>query len=256
MLDADTEEVLIAGPGVSPGYLNDAALDAVKFIERDGVRFVRSGDRGRWIDGPDGQGPVLELVGRLTDDRQVKVRGFRVQLDGVEATLLQLPIVRQAAVLYHLDALHAFATLNVSIESFEVCGGRVAVEVYCRQKLPVYEIPATLTVLDALPMTANGKVDAAALRTLAAASKEGFVAGAGADHQFRSSLERIVASTFEAVLTLPPGTARPLSNFFELGGTSLTAVQMITLLHSQLADPAINPTGVARFDLDADQRKV
>src|SRR5690606_14521971 len=114
---------------------------------KPGERIYRTGDIGRWrADG------VLEYLGRR--DRQVKLRGYRIELGEIEHRLLQCPGVEQAAVTMHERALVAYVTGRVDTDD---------VRARLRVALPAYTVPAEIVVRERMPLTANGKLDYAAL---------------------------------------------------------------------------------------------
>jgi amino acid adenylation domain-containing protein len=156
-------EVVIGGAGVATGYLRRASLTATRFIRHDRIgRAFLTGDLGRWR--PDGR---LVLHGRA--DRQVKVRGGRVELGEVESVLEQHPGVDAAAVVVHLGG-----QVGETLAAFVVPGADVAVEDlwnFAAAQLPSYAVPGTITLLPALPASASGKTDYPRLAEMAAAAR-------------------------------------------------------------------------------------
>uniref|UniRef100_UPI000E6A3724 non-ribosomal peptide synthetase n=1 Tax=Streptomyces europaeiscabiei TaxID=146819 RepID=UPI000E6A3724 len=146
-------ELLIAGTGLTPGYLGDPHLTAAAFTEREGRRWYRSGDRvRRTADG------VLEFLGRLDD--QVKVRGHRVELGEVEAALLTHPGVARAAVLLRDGRLEAYVEPRTGAHTLD--RRRLdprEVRAFLSRALPPYMLPARVHSLPALPLTGTGKID-------------------------------------------------------------------------------------------------
>ncbi|MCP2243433.1 AMP-binding protein [Lentzea aerocolonigenes] len=158
-LPAATGELCVRGPQRFPGYL-DPADNAGRFVRSDGVRadtadpefFYRTGDRVRWSD------HGLVHLGRL--DHQVKVRGYRVELGEVEAALRAVPGVRDAVVV-------AVPGRRGETNLAAACTGEPGDALTAlRARLPEYMVPETLTVLDTLPLNANGKIDRRALGAL------------------------------------------------------------------------------------------
>ncbi|MBD9735392.1 amino acid adenylation domain-containing protein, partial [Streptomyces sp. H28] len=145
-------ELLIAGTGLTDGYLGEPELTARAFVVRDGRRWYRSGDRVRWS--ADG---ALEFLGRLDD--QVKIRGNRVEPGEVEAALQTHPGVGRAVVIAQEGRLHAFVTVRAGAGR----PGTRDMRRHLASLLPSYMVPARLTVVDALPLTGTGKVDRTAL---------------------------------------------------------------------------------------------
>jgi D-alanine--poly(phosphoribitol) ligase subunit 1 len=167
--DGTWGEVLIAGPQVSPGYLaapGEAVPGAERFVtlQATGERAYRTGDRGRW------QGDLLYLAGRL--DRQVKVRGYRIELDEVAAHLEALPGVAEAAVIAVPPEAPAYlvafvATAEMPADQAEAFRRGEALREALRTRLPGYAVPRVVRFLPRLPLTARGKVDYRALEALA-----------------------------------------------------------------------------------------
>ncbi|KAA6212543.1 amino acid adenylation domain-containing protein [Streptomyces albofaciens JCM 4342] len=165
-------DLLVGGDGIALGYLNDPVLTAERFLDdpfgpRPGGRLYRTGDRARWR--PDG---VLEYRGR--HDRQVKLRGFRVELDEIETRLRSHEAVGEAVV--ELDGEGARAR-PVAFVTPARPGGAVAVgqvRAYVASWLPAPAVPARIHVLDRFPVTGAGKVDRRALvaRTMAPGGRD------------------------------------------------------------------------------------
>ncbi|MEW5925947.1 MAG: amino acid adenylation domain-containing protein [Gemmatimonadota bacterium] len=209
-------ELFVGGPGVARGYLGRPELTAETFVPdpfgEPGARLYRTGDRVRWrADG------VLEFVGRL--DFQVKIRGFRVEPGEVEAVLAGHPGVREAAVVVREAApgerrLVAFATAQEGAELVPA-----GVRAYLAERMPDHMVPAAVVVLEAMPLTPNGKVDRRALPAPDLGGAEEPVAP-------RTPTEEVVAGIFAGVL----GTGRvgAHDDFFELGGHSLLATRVVS----------------------------
>ena len=149
-------EIVIAGPNVSPGYLGRPDLTERAFFQLDGQRAYRTGDWGRLKDG------LLFFEGRM--DNQVKVRGHRVELGDVEAHLRALPGVRDAVVvpLMKRGAVDALCAVVVPAQEAPPQFTR-ELRTRLAERLPAYMLPYKFRVAQALPLTANGKVDRAAL---------------------------------------------------------------------------------------------
>jgi len=155
-------ELCIAGVGVARGYLNRPELTAERFASGalDGEdRVYRTGDLARWL--PNGE---IEYLGRM--DQQVKVRGFRVEPGEIEECLRAHPTVRDAAVVALDDGRQTYLRGHV-VTTTPV--PEQELKEHLRAALPEYMLPARIVALDALPMTANGKLDRAALRAHTAA---------------------------------------------------------------------------------------
>jgi amino acid adenylation domain-containing protein len=203
-------EVVIRGSHLSNGYRN-ADRDTGPFRPLPGAgegRVYRTGDLGRYT--PSG---AVILVGRA--DEQVKVRGFRVELGEVEAALRAHPDVRDAAVRVFehrgITSLHAYVTsAGAMIPEHDVLR-------LLRSRLPPYAVPSGITVLPALPLTAAGKVNRAALPP---PGQEG--PGRVTDDAPEGDLERLVLAAWKEVLGIP--RIRTDDNFFEIGGNSMAII--------------------------------
>ncbi|MFL6075227.1 MAG: non-ribosomal peptide synthetase [Mycobacteriales bacterium] len=219
-------ELYAAGVGLAHGYLNQPALTAERFVAnpygRPGERMYRTGDLVRWS-----PGGVLEFVSRA--DGQVKIRGFRVELAEVEAALRRHPDLSQAAVTVRADREgHKRLVAYVVVGSSAGSGARLDTTDLRRHvgdQLPEYMVPAAFVVLDALPMTANGKLDHASL-------PEPELEPAGQGRGPRSHQEKVLCELFAEVLKLPAVGID--DNFFALGGHSLLATRLISRVRSAL----------------------
>ncbi|MCP3140924.1 non-ribosomal peptide synthase/polyketide synthase [Pyxidicoccus xibeiensis] len=217
-------ELYLSGVGLARGYLGQPGLTAERFLpdpfsREPGARMYRTGDVARWQQ--DGQ---LAFVGRA--DSQVKIRGFRVELGEVEQALNVVAGVRQAVVLARPDS--AGTKQLVAWVAMPGEPKLTASELRARleQRLPGYMVPGAFVVLDALPLTANGKVDRKALPAprLEREADEGFVPP-------RTDAERALAEIWQEVLGLKRVGAR--DNFFELGGHSLLATQVASRIRQR-----------------------
>ncbi|HWY76206.1 MAG TPA: amino acid adenylation domain-containing protein, partial [Verrucomicrobiae bacterium] len=212
-------ELLIGGDGLALGYLNNPELTAQKFVpnpfvEEPGARLYRSGDLARFL--ADG---ILEFHGRT--DSQVKVRGFRIELDEVESALGQHPAIRECAVIARQNG----SGDKCLAAYFVARDGALPLDAELRralgEKLPEYMLPSHFIRLDALPLNANGKVDRRALPA-PDNSRPNLDVKYSAP---RNDIERSLAEVWESVLgTRPIGRE---DRFFEMGGHSLLAVQLL-----------------------------
>ncbi len=208
-------EIHVSGLGVARGYLNQPELTGESFIRHpSGRRMYRTGDLGRWL--AEGQ---LEFRGRR--DQQIKFNGVRIEPREIEAALCAHPAVTEAAVLVR-DAgspgdrrLVAYLVCRESRPDIDVLRHHLA------QRLPAYMVPSAFVVLDALPLTVNGKFDS---RALPEPDIGAYTAAAYVPPE--TPLERQIATIWEELL----GHERisVTANFFDLGGHSLNAVRLMS----------------------------
>jgi acyl carrier protein len=216
-------ELWIGGDGLARGYTGRPELTASSFVPDPfgqlGGRLYRTGDRVR--DRGDGK---LEFLGRR--DAQVKVRGFRIELGEIEWALVSHEGVASAVVLAREDGQGQRRLVGYVVASGEVSPTGSDLRSYLQQRLPEYMVPAFYVPLEALPLTANGKVDRKAFpEPEKPTSARGYVAPA-------NQTEEILAGIWAEVLGLPRvGTA---DDFFELGGHSLLATQVISRARQSL----------------------
>ena len=212
-------ELCVAGVGLARGYLNRPELTAEKFIPNPfgpGCLY-KTGDLARWL--PDGN---IEFLGRI--DHQVKLRGFRIELGEIEAVLCRHPAVQECAVLAREDTRgekHVIAYVVLRDPGADLRS-------HLRNSLPDYMIPSTFVILEALPVTPNGKVDRKALPApdfATLSSQAGFVAP-------RTPSEIALAAIWAQVLGIQSIGVH--DNFFALGGHSLLATRVISHMRQTL----------------------
>lgn len=212
-------ELYIGGAGVARGYRNNPALTAEKFVRSPfggrSDRLYRTGDRGRFL--PDGE---IEFLGRLDD--QIKIRGYRVEPNEIINALNAYPGVQASVVTVEADQAGAKRLIAyvVLVPGAEV--DPTGLRKMLSQQLPDYMVPAMLVQVKALPMTANGKVDLAALPAPTATN-------ALTDDKFvapRTSVEKRMAKILIPLLHVDQVSVK--DNFFLLGGHSLLGTQLIT----------------------------
>ena len=201
-------ELCIGGIGLARGYLGRAGLTAERFVADPlgaaGTRLYRTGDRARW--NADG---VLEYLGRL--DQQVKLRGFRVEPEEIEARLLALAGIAQAVVLVRDAQLIGYYTAHAELDE-------QTVKIALAAELPEYMVPALLMRLDAIPLSPSGKLDRRALPEPVWQTREHV--------EPHTPLQLQIAAIWREVLGLPRIGLR--DDFFALGGHSLLATQIIS----------------------------
>jgi nonribosomal peptide synthetase DhbF len=215
--------VHIGGDGVARGYLNRPDLDAVSFVadpfaHAPGARMYRTGDIARRL--PDGN---IDLLGRR--DRQVKVRGVRVEPGEIEAALARQPQVRQAVVVLRED-VPGDKRLVAYVCARDDAVSTADLRAFARQRLPDYMVPAAIVLLPELPLTHNGKVDRHALPVPA------FDGNAPAWALPRTPIETALARAMAEVLNLDRIGID--DNFFDLGGHSLSAVRLTSRIRDAL----------------------
>jgi amino acid adenylation domain-containing protein len=222
-------DLYIGGLGLARGYWGDPERTAAAFLDHPAraARLYRTGDRARvW------PGGTIEFLGRR--DQQVKVQGFRVELGEVETALARQPGISQAVVTavgerFEAKRLVAYVvpedpTLR-SPEADARMGAALAEAL--RALLPAYMVPPVFVVLDALPVSANGKVDRKALPV-----PGGLLASRRERVAPRTAVETGVAEVWAAVLDQPRVGVH--DNFFELGGDSLSAIRLVSRLRESL----------------------
>lgn len=208
-------EIYIGGAGVSRGYLNRPDLTSEKYVAIDGQRFYRTGDCARYL--PDG---TIEFIGRLYD--QVKIRGYRVELGEVEAVLGRHAAVREAVVVADEDATRERRLIAYLVPSRECAIAVDEIRRFLRDRVPAYMIPSAFTILETLPLTANGKIDRRALPAVHCSTP----GDAGCFVAPRSPLERQLTGIWTTALGLERVGVE--DNFFDVGGHSLLATQVIS----------------------------
>ncbi|MBV8602292.1 MAG: amino acid adenylation domain-containing protein, partial [Candidatus Eremiobacteraeota bacterium] len=221
-------EIWVSGPGVARGYLNRPDVTAVRFrtLELGGVErsAYRSGDLARRS--ADGG---LDYVGRI--DRQVKIRGYRIELGEVENALYAHPAVSGAVVvILGEEASHrrlgAYLTLRTPLELDDLVAS-------LRARVPHYMVPSVFRMVSEFPLTANGKIDYAALPS--------FEGGIGRGVAPSGENEERIAAIWRELLDLDEVSAD--DNFFSIGGHSLLAARMVAAVQAAFE----RPVSLARF---------
>ncbi len=239
--DGQEGELYAAGAGVALGYLNRPELNAERFLVNPFVSggrelMYRTGDRVRRR--PDGN---LEFLGRT--DRQVKINGKRVELDEIEACIRRCALIEHAAVVSPVSAggarqVYAYVTSprgqNAGTADAGAANGLTGeLREFLKRELPEHMLPASIIVLNALPLTVNGKVDRARLPSAPAAPLVGLDAHRPvAAQRSRSVVEATLMSIWCDVLGREVVGAN--DNFFDLGGTSLQLLEVHAILREKL----------------------
>jgi amino acid adenylation domain-containing protein len=217
-------ELYAGGEGLARGYLNSPELTAAKFVPNPfsrtpGERLYRTGDLVRWINSGN-----LEFIKRL--DHQVKVRGFRIELGEIETALERLKGVEQAVVITRDNKFAEKQLLAYIVTSGEISISSLREKL--REQLPDYMIPAHFVKLDTVPLTSNGKIDRQSLP-----SPVNERVTPGKDYAIpQTPLERELATIWSELLELRQVSIH--DDFFEIGGHSLLAVRMRSMVEDRL----------------------
>ncbi len=216
----------IGGAGLSRGYLNHPSLTAEYFIQdpfnsKPDARLYKSGDLGRYL--PDGN---LEYLGRR--DSQVKIRGYRIELGEIEAVLNQHPAVRESVVVIqdaeHITESKRLVAYVVPKQEQAITKGQL--QHFLKGKLPGYMLPSDFVLLKSLPLTLSGKLDRLALPV----SEQLRPNSEGTYVPCRTPVEKVLAHIWTEILGHEQFGV--YDNFFEVGGDSLFAFQVVLEVHS------------------------
>ncbi|MCR8842475.1 amino acid adenylation domain-containing protein [Paenibacillus sp. SC116] len=211
-------ELWVGGDGLARGYLNRPDLTTEKFVSNPfatGERVYKTGDLARWL--PDGS---IEYLGRI--DQQVKIRGFRIEIGEVEAAILGMDDIREAAVVVKDEE-----SMGKSLFAYIVSGENLA-QSNLRERLtkvlPSYMIPSQFIQIEKIPLTTNGKLNTVKLLTLEGQAIH--------DHAYvapSSPTEEKLAAIWSDILGIQQiGVSE---NFFEIGGHSLNATLLVSRIH-------------------------
>ncbi|WP_237719767.1 non-ribosomal peptide synthetase [Herbaspirillum sp. CF444] len=246
-------ELYIGGAGLARGYLNRPRLTAASFLPDPygppGARLYKTGDRGyRLADGR------VQFVGR--NDHQVKLRGFRIELSEIEAALMQHAEVRHAAVLVRR---HGEGDRDRRLTAYLETRSPITSELlrdFLGDQLPSHMLPAHFIALESMPLTVNGKIDRKALEALPVNMPQ---PPALAEGDYAGETERQLAGIWAQVLNV--AQVQPGHNFFELGGDSILAIQVVSkanrqeiaLTLNQIMDPDLPTLAKLAAQVDASQ---
>lgn len=223
--DGAVGELYVGGAGVADGYVGDPGLTAQRFLPAvtgaPGDRMYRTGDLARRL--PDG---TLDVLGRA--DRQVKIRGYRVEPDEVRAVLVAAPGVRDAVVVADRQRLIGYV---VPAAAGHPPAAETLVE-WCRDRLPEYLVPSVLVGIEAVPLTANGKVDLARLPDPSTVTT--------APRRPSTPVQERVAAIWTDLLGVEVGID---DRFFQVGGHSILVLRLVARIQAEF-DVAIGVAAV------------
>ena len=211
-------EICVGGAGLARGYLNRAELTAERFIpnpfnDHSSERLYRSGDLARFLANGD-----IEYLGRM--DQQVKIRGFRIELGEIESIVVQHPAVQECIVLARADSPDEKRLVAYLVANKQAAPAIGELRSYLKDRLPEYMIPAAFVMMDAIPLTANGKVDRQALPLPGSTplDSEQYMAP-------RNEIENLLTEIWQEVLDVDPVGIH--DDYFALGGDSMRVVQIV-----------------------------
>jgi acyl-coenzyme A synthetase/AMP-(fatty) acid ligase len=216
-------ELHIGGEGIARGYLHMPDATAEKFVPdpfaiQPGRRLYKTGDLARYL--PDGN---IEFLGRI--DNQLKIRGFRVELEEIEAAMRRHPEIRQVAVVARQNESNENRIVAYIAAAGEEAPSSHELRCFLLETLPEYMVPTSFVMLDALPLSPNGKIDRRALPLLDSAkeNRTDFVAP-------RTQVETDLAMIWAELLNIPQVGVQ--SNFFDLGGHSLLVIRVASRIRA------------------------
>ena len=211
-------EIYIGGPGVALGYLDEPELTAERFLDTEFGRVYKTGDRARWR-----ANGVLDYLGRA--DTQIKLRGFRMEPGEIEAALLKHPGIRHAAVT--IRDLHGEKALTAYlVRTPGAAPAEKEIREFLQRHVPAQMIPTFYGWLDAMPLTANGKLDLKALP-----EPDSTPAPRTSLIEPRNDIESGIAELWTSVLGRNGFSMQ--DDFFTVGGHSLLAIQLLSRLREK-----------------------
>jgi amino acid adenylation domain-containing protein len=216
----ETGELYIGGEGVARGYLNQPQITAERFIKdpfKSEGRIYKTGDLARWL--PDGE---VQILGR--SDHQIKIRGYRIEIGEIESTLSHHPAVKEAVVLADDHSTHE-KRLVCYMRTQSKTPTELELRNFLSRRLPNYMVPSSFRFVEKFPLTLSGKVDRKALSGIhwKSAPKERLNA--------RNETERKLIHTAKKILKVDDFGVN--DNFFEQGGSSLTAITFVTEIEKE-----------------------
>ena len=214
-------ELFISGAGVARGYLNQPELTRTKFLpnlfsvdDPDHQRIYRTGDLARYL--TDGR---IELMGRI--DKQVKLRGYRIELDGIESVLSVHPAIKRCVITTNADERKCLVAYYVVHEGMDVC--QTELVDYLKKQIPAYMIPTFFVPMRRIPLTSNGKVDYNSLP-----KPQERLLDSKQTTKPLNEVERKIHKIWQDTLKIQ--SIGLYDNFFDVGGDSL----LLMKLHYQL----------------------
>jgi len=238
-------ELYLGGDGLARGYLNQPELTDAKFVpdpfsHRSDDRLYRTGDLAHWR--RDG---TIEYVGRI--DNQVKMRGFRIELDEIAEVLRQHEQVTNAAVIMAGDSSASNRLLAYVVSTIDAAELTDTLSAHLRERLPEFMVPSSYTAIPKVPLTANGKLDRRALPEPELAPVKEDIA------QPETESERLLQTIWQGLLQTEAVGVN--DDFFELGGHSILTIKLIKEIGDttgrtlKISDVFENPTirGLAKI---------
>jgi surfactin family lipopeptide synthetase A len=229
-------EIYISGDSLSRGYLFNPQLTGEKFIANpfgSNQQMYKTGDLGKRL--PDGN---IEFIGRI--DKQIKINGYRIEIEEIEQVLLEHQEVKEVVVVYKDESIYAYVVLDENENHVEVCGDSITanlltindqiiqnrifnIKQHLLIHLPHYMLPKHIIIIDSIPLTKNGKVNYSLLSNLE--KRENVKTKA------TNNIQQVMISIWQDVFN--ETQIGITDNFFELGGDSIKAVQIVSKLFNK-----------------------
>jgi len=223
-------ELFIGGQGVGPGYINEPQLTSQKFIyhtfshstyHTHGQRLYRTGDLTKWQ--PNGN---ILFLGRI--DFQVKVRGFRIELEEIENHFLKHPRIKEAIVIIRKDANGENQLCAYVVPNSKAVPDITRLQNFLAEELPAYMVPTAITTLEKMPLSPNGKVDRKAL-------PEPQIIKEKRHKPPKNQIQKILVEIWSDVLGVEKRRIGIHDDFFQLGGHSLRAAALLSRVHKEFS---------------------